>query len=306
MSTRTGFDTFVSQISARSPLQKKALDRFLADRDEVFFARAEWVAAGLHALLADEAMDPAYVSEAYLKMCHDMLLEQVRFKKTGEYRCKSAAEAYETVYSSPEEMSSYMYGLGLSQFLWPNHYGMFDFFIRSSRSLQGIRRYLEVGPGHGVYLSKAMGMFPDAAFTAIDISPISLDISRKIVARLAPGVACDFVQADAATHEFQGEFDYIVLCEVVEHLEDPEALLRSLRANLAPGGHLFLTTCSNCPAIDHLYLYDSVEQIRHQLARCGYAIVADLPLAVGDVPEDQWEAQKTEVNYAALLENTAR
>ena len=49
-----------------------------------------------------------------------------------------------------------------------------------------------------------------------------------------------------------GSYDVVTLIEVVEHLEDPVATLRAVRALLKPGGLLFLTTGNAEPFLDSL------------------------------------------------------
>jgi SAM-dependent methyltransferase len=47
----------------------------------------------------------------------------------------------------------------------------------------------------------------------------------------------------------QGPFDYILLQDVIEHVEDPEGLLKQLDGLLAPGGYILIAT-SNADNID--------------------------------------------------------
>jgi len=295
------FDTFVSLIGAKSPLQRKAIAGFLERQGPRYRAHAEGFAAAFVGVLEARGLDIDYVVDAYLKMCHDMLTEQIRFKRTGRYSCGSAAAAYAAVYSSQRDMTSYMYALALSIFLWPNHYRMFDFFLRESRRLAGVRSYLEVGPGHGVFLAESMRNFPAATFSALDISPISLEIAADVVARFTGRTDCTFERRDIMAGDLRGRFDYVVACEVLEHVDDPGALLRTLKAAVSDGGHLFITTCANAPAIDHVFLFESVAHIRDEIRRHGLAIESDLALPVGDFPEEVWERDRVEVNYAAIL-----
>lgn len=291
---------FVDLVSARSPLQKKAIRAFLSRQNESFWMSAEHFAEGLLDFLNDKGLEPEYVANAYIKMCKDMLTEQIAFKRTGRYTCSNSTDAYENVYSSEEQMSSYMYGLALSQFLWPNHYALFRYFKETCSSIDGVRSYLEIGPGHGLYLLEAMHLFPDAKFSAIDISPVSLRISQEFVNHFAHEQVCSFRVQDAR-EDLSETYDFISMCEVLEHLDETIPLLNKLHGMTAEGGRVFITTCANCPAIDHTYLYDSVAHIRNELCDAGFHILQDLPLAVGDVPEEQWTAQKVEINYAALL-----
>ena len=139
------FDMLVEIIVSKSPLQKKALAHFLASRDEHFRERADWFTKGLASLCVSKNIDLEYIVEAYLQLCKDMLCEQIHFQKTGTYRRSQAAQAYADVYASREKMQSYMYGLALSLFLWPNHYAMLDFFLTSCQVTDTVRKYLEIG-----------------------------------------------------------------------------------------------------------------------------------------------------------------
>lgn len=295
------FAKLVSLINKKNPLQKKALASFLKGNDSLFWQRADEFASKMLSLCKKQGITAEYVVNAYLKMCHDMLTEQIKFKKTGCYSVPNAAEAYANCYSSEKEMSSYMYGLALSQFLWPNHYAMYDFFINQSCNLRKVESYLEIGPGHGLYLLEALKLLPNAKFLAVDISPVSKKISQATVEHFAPDAECQFLVRDVNDFH-EGKFDYIVMCEVLEHLDRPLETMKDIRDLLNGDGYFFMTTCANCPAIDHVYLYNSVKHIRDQIHEAGFKVVTDLPLAVNASPEEDWDDQKVEVNYAAMLQ----
>ena len=291
---------FLSLIYERNPMQKKMIESFLSSQESVYWERAEDFASKLCEHIKAKNLSVEYVVGAYLKMCSDMIAEQFRFKKTGRYLSDNASDANSRIYSSESEMSSYMYGLALSQFLWPNHYAMYNFFRHQSSQLTGIKNYLEIGPGHGLFLVEALKLFSGAKFSAVDVSPVSIDIARDIVEHFLPNSQCKFMVQDA-TELKQGSYDYIVMCEVLEHLDCPLTMLKSISNLLSTQGSLFITTCANCPTVDHVYLYESVEQIRHHVREAGFTIVTDLPLPVGDYPEEEWQREKIVVNYAALL-----
>jgi SAM-dependent methyltransferase len=61
-----------------------------------------------------------------------------------------------------------------------------------------------------------------------------------------------------------GDYDAALLVEVVEHLEDPIAVLRELRCHLAPSGNVFLTTpCGETRVGDHrTNAYDTPEHVQ--------------------------------------------
>jgi len=296
----SNFSRFISIIEQKNSLQKKAVHLFLDTCDNLYWKRAEQFAEKLSSLLEKENLSKEYTVDSYLKMCRNMLIEQVKFKKTGRYSLQNAAQAEAKIYLSEQEMASYMYGLALSCFLWPNHYAMYDFFISESKKLSDINFYLEIGPGHGLYLVESIKNFPRAKFEAIDISPISKRISEAIVTHFTGKSECEFRIQDVNCIE-TGKYDYIVMCEVLEHLDDPLSTLINLRSLLSEEGRFFLTTCANCPAIDHVYLYDSIDHIRNEIKNAGFYIITDLPLAVSDFPENEWQKERVEVNYAAMV-----
>ncbi|KAF0233626.1 MAG: HAD-superfamily phosphatase subfamily IIIC/FkbH domain-containing [Desulfovibrionaceae bacterium] len=296
------FGRIVEVVFERNPLQRKNLEPFLNDAPPVYWERAEDFARSITALLHSKGLGVEYLADAYMKLCADMLKEQMRFQRTGAYSLANAAQAYEKVYSLPERMAPYMYGLALSQFLWPNHYAMFDFFLAQSAGLAGVESVLEVGPGHGLYLAQAARLFPSASLEALDISPASLEIAKEASDYFSGPGRCTFRLGNVENLE-KGTFSYVIMGEVLEHLDDPDAALRGIRAALKPGGRLFLTTCANCPAIDHVHLFESVAHIREELLNSGFAIVKDIALTSGGLPAE--DGMRAEINYAGILEPAA-
>ena len=297
------FNTFVQNVFLKSPLQRKYLLKHFEQRDELFWERAEEFSKKFLSCLPKLKLTVDDAVDSYLKMCNDMLLEQIKFKKTGLYSCQKAQHAYQSVYLSKDRMMSYMVGLAVSQFLWPNHYRMYDFFIQESQGLLGVNSYLEIGPGHSLYLVQSVYHFPRAFFAAVDISPTSKRISETLLAHFTETATCEFLLGDFMKIDklSRGEFDYIVMGEVLEHLDNPTHALRRMHDLLNEEGHVFITTCANAPAIDHVYLYESVEHIKQDIQEAGFKIVSDLSLPVEDLPQEEWAKQKTEINYAALL-----
>ena len=88
-------------------------------------------------------------------------------------------------------------------------------------------RVLEVGVGGGNVLERVAGRR-----VGIDLSPFILDKAR---ARL--GGAAALVRGDAMALPFgDGVFDRVYCSEVLEHVLEPEAVVRQMRRVLAPGG----------------------------------------------------------------------
>ena len=110
------------------------------------------------------------------------------------------------------------------------------------RLLQGAEtgRILDAGCGSGDLLGALRGYFPDAELAGIDRSTSGLDVARREItdARLeicdlSAGVINAGPLSDWATHA--------VCSEVLEHMDDPVAVLSNLRTLLSPGGRLVVT-----------------------------------------------------------------
>ena len=110
--------------------------------------------------------------------------------------------------------------------------------------LHGDTRYpagssvLEAGCGVGAQTVTLARNSPGARFTAVDVSPRSLETARARV-QAASLENVTFRQADLHDLPFPREsFDHVFVCFVLEHLPRPGAALASLRSRLKPGGTL--------------------------------------------------------------------
>ena len=100
-------------------------------------------------------------------------------------------------------------------------------------------RVLDIGCGTGFLLER----LAERGFSGvgIDLSPESVEHARR---RLAEIGADDRLTAvvGSAYEPPAGPYDLIALTDVLEHLEDPRACLAALRAQMAPGALLVIST----------------------------------------------------------------
>ena len=89
--------------------------------------------------------------------------------------------------------------------------------------------------------------------------------------------------------------------EVLEHVDTPGLLLKSINQILADNGKLFMSTCVDCPTIDHVYHFKSVKDIEDMLIAAGFKIDNKLILPVEDLPMKEIVKRKITINYCALL-----
>ena len=97
-------------------------------------------------------------------------------------------------------------------------------------------KVLEAGCGVGAQTEILARRSPQAQFTSIDISPVSLARAKARIDELKISNV-RFMQADLRGLSFNDDrFDHIFVCFVLEHLDDPAAALAELRRVVKPGG----------------------------------------------------------------------
>ena len=95
---------------------------------------------------------------------------------------------------------------------------------------------LDVGCGAGL-LAEPLARL-GARVTGIDATPEVIAVAREHAA--AAGLDIDYRAGDV--QELDGRFDLVTSLEVIEHVADPAAFLKTLAARLAPGGLMILST----------------------------------------------------------------
>jgi cyclopropane fatty-acyl-phospholipid synthase-like methyltransferase len=152
---------------------------------------------------------------------------------------------------------------------------------RHTGSLRG-SRVLDYGCGNGVLLRVASEM--GAEVVGIEQS----ETAREHVAASGCGRAYADVSA-LKRQEPLVKFDYVMMCDAIEHLRQPWLDLAKLRMLLEPGGRLFMTTPNtrslrsrlsgavwdqrNNPT--HFYYFDS-QSLTNVAKRAGFSEVAEL------------------------------
>ena len=95
---------------------------------------------------------------------------------------------------------------------------------------------LDVGCGAGL-LAEPLARL-GAKVTGLDATPELIEVAREHAA--GQGLDIDYRAGELA--ELEGQFDLITCMEVIEHVANPAAFVKSLATRLAPGGLLILST----------------------------------------------------------------
>lgn len=145
---------------------------------------------------------------------------------------------------------------------------------------------LDIGCGCGAMLAYLKGKYPNATTYGVEIASAAADIARHF-----GNVIC----ADIEALDFpwpENIFDYIIMGDVLEHLQEPSIVLRKLKKHLKENGHIItsipnmkhysvmlplivedLFTYSDAGILDttHLKMYTKTE-IHRLITKSGYQV----------------------------------
>ena len=292
----------VELISDHNPLQKKRIRLFLDRQNSEYFSFAEGLSRTINQRFLQSHESREEAARSYNKMCRDFLSAQIQFRKSGKYPICDSQVAQKEVYDDIEVMQYYMVGLLLSYMFWPNHYELFRFFL-SHLPKHKPKSYLEVGVGHGLFTSAMQGAHPGVETTLMDISETSIGIAKKVLNAFEVDTdTLNFVHGDfLSTKTKDSIFDFIIMGEVLEHVNDGLAFMKKAKTLLASTGTIYMSTAANSPALDHVLHFHNVGEIQQMIDEAGLKIVTELALPSEDVPKELWEQELVTINYCALL-----
>jgi 2-polyprenyl-3-methyl-5-hydroxy-6-metoxy-1,4-benzoquinol methylase len=293
------FQNVLSKIEVLDPLHYKKIKKDLEGLDDEFYKKADLFTDRFAKYLSIKNKTLDYGLDCYLKMIADVRVETMHFARTGEYTSKSFDEVNKRVYNNPEVMEYYMNGLLLSQFLWGHHYTILNYFTENLYGYRDkIHGYLEMGGGHGLYISQAISLLKsDTTFDLIDISPTSLEVCKSLI----DNSKVNYILSDIYQVKQEKKYDFITMGEVMEHVEDPVALLKKLGELLNINGSIFITTPTNAPAIDHIFLFKNAEDIRRVIDEAGFKVTDEIGVYSEKVSKERAEKFKVAMLYAAFI-----
>jgi 2-polyprenyl-3-methyl-5-hydroxy-6-metoxy-1,4-benzoquinol methylase len=138
---------------------------------------------------------------------------------------------------------------------------LLDLRLRSMRALKVHRalagvvhapgsRVLDLGCGEGALARTVKRLYPDAEVHGCDVSAAQLERAREL------GGAVEYRLTSASLPYDNGFFQAVFLLDVLEHVRNPEDLLRDVVRVLAPGGRLLMhCPCEGQPLTLHWLLW---------------------------------------------------
>lgn len=136
-------------------------------------------------------------------------------------------------------------------------------YIEERAGLRG-KRVLDVGCGGGL-LSEAMAA-RGAEVTGIDMADEPLTVAKLHLHESGQRVTYLKSSAEALAAESPGHFDVVTCLEMLEHVPEPEAIVRACAALVKPGGAVFFSTLNRHPKA-FVFAILGAEYMLHMLPR---------------------------------------
>ncbi len=110
---------------------------------------------------------------------------------------------------------------------------------RAIRPFEGLR-LIDIGCGGGLVAEPMRRMGFEVA--AIDASSENIGTARAHAAEMGLNIAYRAATVEQIEAEGAGPFDVVLVLEIIEHVADPEAFIRTCSRLIAPGGIMIVAT----------------------------------------------------------------
>jgi SAM-dependent methyltransferase len=150
-------------------------------------------------------------------------------------------------------MGDWWFDIATSEHFWVRR--RFEVMTRLADSvLRNAHRMAEIGCGNGL-LQRDIEDSYGISVAGFELNEVAL---QKNVSRRSPLYCYNIHQRN---REFRAHFDVILLCDVLEHIEDESAFLQSVKFHLAESGSLLI----NVPA--HRYFFSDYDRAAGHVRR---------------------------------------
>jgi len=292
-------EDLVGRISELDNIHGKKLKKYLELYPKEFLEDSDIFYTKVFEFFSDKGNPVDIAADCYLHIVKDMVREQFYFMKNKKYSSNSYTEVYERVYNNPEVMLYHMNGLLVSQYLWKQHVELISFFKQGLPAFcNKTNSYLEIAGGHGIYLLEALKVFTEVTCDFVDISETSIAIAKRLIGNSK----VKYILSDIFSYNPECAYDFITFGEILEHLEKPEDLMAKVNQLLVPKGTAFFTVPINSPAIDHIYLFSNIDQVRRLVVETGFKIISEKITISEDYTLEYAEKKLVPIIFGAFIQ----
>lgn len=88
---------------------------------------------------------------------------------------------------------------------------------------------------------------------------------------------------------------------MLEHVEEPGLFLRKIAELSGPDTYIYVTTCLNAPAIDHIFLFGKLSEVEELTRESGLVIADQCVTPYTGKSIEECEAERLPVNVAYVM-----
>jgi 2-polyprenyl-3-methyl-5-hydroxy-6-metoxy-1,4-benzoquinol methylase len=122
--------------------------------------------------------------------------------------------------------------------------------VLPSLAVNGTLRVLDAGTGFAQYAYYIAKNFRNARVMAVDVKDEYLRSAESFIAKTPLVDRIVFGKEDLTALSLEGPFDFVLSVDVMEHIEDDEAVFRHFARVLRPGGMVLINTPSDMGGSD--------------------------------------------------------
>lgn len=123
---------------------------------------------------------------------------------------------------------------------------------------------LDVGCGGGILSESMAGM--EAQVTGIDLGEKPLQVAKLHLLESGKKVEYRKIAVEELAAECPASFDVVTCMEMLEHVPDPQSIVRACAQLVRPGGHVFFSTLNRNPK-SYLLAIIGAEYVLNMLPR---------------------------------------
>jgi hypothetical protein len=234
---------------------------------EVYTRDATFILINLEQFAAHHGDTLLGILRLYYDFTRQVVEDSKLFARTGRYQNSSESDIEHLVSDATFQLH-YLYFLTLSSALLRNRYEVFRHYRSMVRKhLGGDNLCLEIGGGNCI---DALFLSDFGRVDVFERNEMSL-LWQKIL-----GIE-NKVNLKIAYYDFgdRAKYDFVTMIELLEHVSDPAQYLKGAHRVLKDEGSAYLTFALRMPQVDHLFLFESIEQCQGLLSDSGFSIVED-------------------------------
>jgi len=269
-------DTFLTHLMSEAPAFAKRVHDTERRHPALFRELSEPMLGWARQVIGENWCDT--LTSGYAAVLMDTNRGQSEYEREKHYKCSSYDEVFARTYDDPDFMSYYHWGVYVTTFAWEHQLLLFDFFLRHFiaplREGGSPGRLLDLGCGSGIWSLLTLGRVDGWHSTMVDISKTSIELSRQTIACTGLSARTDLCEADARKFRSDSVFDAGISCFLLEHLEQPLELLKSLAAALGERKTAFVTTALTSADAGHIFEFRRESEVLELAEEAGFRVVA--------------------------------